>query len=382
MSARDTGGRRHGRRVARLVAALTGAVLAAGPTAGAAGAAAGGAGERGEAPAPRTLVSLTFDDGFASQLLAADVLAERGLVGTFYLSSALLGTRPYVDVDAVASLVAQGHEVGGHTLRHEDLLVQEPAVRAEAICADRSALRALGAPAVSFAYPFGSFDDAVAAQVRRCGYSSARGVSGLSTGDGTCEACPATESWRPVDHRFGVRTPSTVRADDSLADLVALVERAERTGGWLPLVVHRICEGCAEESTSVATFTAFADWLTGRPASTVVVPVAAVTDPTADLAPGPAPGPAPAVGLPDAAAPAAAGPTPTSTPSDPVSDGPAGDPGGRGDSGGFLPPPREEATLHVGGLRVDQLTLLGVGLLTAVLALVVHRVATRSRRYR
>lgn len=314
---------------------------------------------------PLTVVSLTFDDGYSSQVPAARVLAEAGLGATFFVNSGLLGTRPYAETTWVSELVDLGHEVGGHTTGHLDLVELGPARRRAVVCQDRRALQLAGAPVTSFAYPYGSYDPGVVAAVQACGYSSARAASGLRSGDGSCSDCPTTESLAPLDHRFNVRTPSTVRADDTVEDLARLVEDAERTGGWLPLVFHRVCDGCAEESVSLEVLEELARWLGDRPPSTVVLEVGEVTAGDGGLAA-------------DAVAAAAVGAAAPATRDSEAGSGEDAD----ASASAWLPGPREEASIRVLGVPVDQLLLLGGGILLATLLLVVHRLATRRGRHR
>src|SRR5262245_40464178 len=42
--------------------------------------------------APRTIVSLTFDDGHLSHRSTLSMLASRGMVGTYYINSAMVGS--------------------------------------------------------------------------------------------------------------------------------------------------------------------------------------------------------------------------------------------------------------------------------------------------
>ncbi len=51
-----------------------------------------------------------------------------------------------------------GHEIGGHTLTHVDLVTVPATEARRQICDDRAALVAMGFPVTSFAYPFGSTD--------------------------------------------------------------------------------------------------------------------------------------------------------------------------------------------------------------------------------
>src|SRR3954470_13984182 len=73
---------------------------------------------------PITFVTLDFDDGRASQLRIADLLADRrGLVpATFFLNSDRLGATGYYRWDDLARLVRDGHELAGHNLGHTRML--------------------------------------------------------------------------------------------------------------------------------------------------------------------------------------------------------------------------------------------------------------------
>jgi peptidoglycan/xylan/chitin deacetylase (PgdA/CDA1 family) len=77
-------------------------------------------------PAGGTAVSLTFDDGFDSHLLAADLLDRRGMLGTFYLILGRLGGEGYLTLDDVRSLADRRHEIAAHTFTHRSLVELPP----------------------------------------------------------------------------------------------------------------------------------------------------------------------------------------------------------------------------------------------------------------
>lgn len=60
------------------------------------------------------LVSLTFDDGFADQQAAVELLAKHELAGTFYVNDGAVGTPAYMTWPQIRALAAAGHEIGGH----------------------------------------------------------------------------------------------------------------------------------------------------------------------------------------------------------------------------------------------------------------------------
>lgn len=67
----------------------------------------------------RRTVYLTFDDGpnpfFTPQIL--DVLADHGVPATFFVIGAHAAEHP----DLIQRMIAEGHEVGNHTMTHPDL---------------------------------------------------------------------------------------------------------------------------------------------------------------------------------------------------------------------------------------------------------------------
>ena len=222
-------------------------------------------------PSP-TIVSITFDDTYADTVPALDAMRARGVKGTLYVNSQRVGfSNKYLTRNQLRDYSAQGFEVGGHSLNHEDLTTLTPDEARANICADRSNLIDLGYRVTSFAYPFGANDADTQQAVKDCGYNSARITSDLKAPT-SCLKCEVAEHVPPVNP-YEIRTPSTIRSTYSLADAQGMVTQAEDGGGgWVPLVFHHICDasdGCGN-SMSLADFTALLDWLQARPASTTV----------------------------------------------------------------------------------------------------------------
>ena len=222
-----------------------------------------------DASATRPLqVTFTFDDGVADQLAGQQLLEKYGMVGTFYINSSFIGLPGYMTRANLDQLKAKGHEIGGHTVSHQNLPTLSADEQNRQICQDRNTLLSWGYAVTSFAYPFAEFDATTKAIAQHCGYNTARAVGDLRS-PFSCSDCPATETVPPAD-KFETRTPDDVESNWTLANLQNLVTRAEQTGGWLPFNLHHVCTtGCPAESISPTTLDRFLAWL--KPRSVVTI---------------------------------------------------------------------------------------------------------------
>lgn len=226
-----------------------------------------GAGCASQPSAPTTIVSLSFDDGQSSQYTALSLLRARGMAGTFYVNSAMVGSSGYyMTWDQLKELAAAGNEIGGHTLHHVNVGTLDQGQLETEICQDREDLLAQGfSPVATFAYPEAFVTAAAKLVVRSCGYTSARGAGGLYD-PRECPSCTRGETLPPAD-RYQLRTTSGYTAGVSVADVQARIADAESSGGgWVTLVFHGICDDrCTRDnSMTVANFTALLDWLAAR----------------------------------------------------------------------------------------------------------------------
>ncbi|HTL36511.1 MAG TPA: chitobiase/beta-hexosaminidase C-terminal domain-containing protein [Kofleriaceae bacterium] len=219
----------------------------------------------------RTVISLTFDDTLADQFQAGDMLAARGMRGTFYVNSPRFDTSGYMTKAQVIALEQQGHEIAGHTLDHANLPTLSDADARNEICNDRAALLAQGFRVTSFAYPFGADNSAVQGIVRDCGYNSARDVGGLmSTTYTSCQGCPWTNPVPPAN-LYMIRTNDSIHANTTLQTMQQYVIDAENNGGgYVPIVMHHICDGCNADAVTAPQLAAFLDWLQQRGPATQV----------------------------------------------------------------------------------------------------------------
>ena len=222
------------------------------------------------APAARatspTVVTIQFDDGYADQFQAMGILGGHGLHATFYINSGFIGDADHLDWNQVRALEAGGNEIAGHTIFHTNVkkLKLEPATHA--ICDDRTAIAAevVNDP-VSFAYPFGSFNTRAKTVVASCGYTSGRGVSGVTDRKVFAETIP------PLDP-YATRTPPNPKQGTTVETIESYVTAAEDNGGgWVQLVFHHVCNQCDAYSITPENLELLAAWLAPRAASGTVV---------------------------------------------------------------------------------------------------------------
>ena len=196
-----------------------------------------------------TLVSLTFDDGNADNFSPASVLKQYGLHATFYIPSGLVGSQGFMTWDQLKILQSDGNEIGGHTLDHIKLGGLDKATLRHEICDDRTNLTEHGFNPVSFAYPFGNYDEQVRQIVRDCGYSDARTIRG------------GPDNTSPSDPYALLAFPYIV-ADTDLNKLERYVGGTRKEGGgWIIFIFHHVCDTCDYYSVKSDIFNSFIPWL-------------------------------------------------------------------------------------------------------------------------
>jgi peptidoglycan/xylan/chitin deacetylase (PgdA/CDA1 family) len=133
---------------------------------------------------------LTFDDGYAGVLASAlPLLGTHGFSATVFVVSGKLGGvndwdgetpgDALLSADGVRALHAAGIEIGSHGTTHRALPELSDADLAAEVAGSKTALEAvIGAPVVSFCYPYGAFDDRSVEAVRAAGYRAATVIRG------------------------------------------------------------------------------------------------------------------------------------------------------------------------------------------------------------
>ncbi|HET7460369.1 MAG TPA: polysaccharide deacetylase family protein [Longimicrobium sp.] len=117
----------------------------------------------------RRVVVLTFDDGTAEQLRAAEIMERYGYRGVFFVipDRAGRGDARYLDSAAVTRLARAGHRIAPHGFSHRSMAIVPGEVdstlsRSAALIARQSAQPPLDA---DFAFPFGHYTTEVTRRV-------------------------------------------------------------------------------------------------------------------------------------------------------------------------------------------------------------------------
>jgi len=134
--------------------------------------------EQGEDLPDRT-VAITIDDAFRSVYdVAWPMLREAGLPFTVFISTEPVdkGYPDFMSWDQIRALRDAGVHIGHHSHRHMALTAMSPTKAASEIEMGSKRFEAeLGFVPAIFAYPYGSYGDAVKAVIRQAGFKAAFG---------------------------------------------------------------------------------------------------------------------------------------------------------------------------------------------------------------
>jgi peptidoglycan/xylan/chitin deacetylase (PgdA/CDA1 family) len=118
-------------------------------------------------------VTISVDDGHATDLRTADLLTKYGLQATFYIP-AKNPERPVMSESQIREL-SSSFEVGAHTVSHLSLNSMSDSQAWDEIVGGKHWLEdTIGKPATSFCYPQGKFNSSTPALVKKAGFLGAR----------------------------------------------------------------------------------------------------------------------------------------------------------------------------------------------------------------
>jgi peptidoglycan/xylan/chitin deacetylase (PgdA/CDA1 family) len=176
----------------------------------------------------RGLLSITFDDGMASQYVNGVLpLQKHRLVATFYLTSDLLGRPDYMSGTQTRDLINRGHEIASHTFSHPYLTCLTPNELQHELTRSKETLESFSQGIAHFASPFGDYDTNVLESVKKH-YASHRTVNDGFNARDTFDL-----------YRIKVQN---IRLTTTVDDVRAWIEQAAREKTWLVLVYHQLNE--------------------------------------------------------------------------------------------------------------------------------------------
>ena len=130
---------------------------------------------------PPKPVLLTFDDGSETTYTTALPIMQRyGFTGVSYIVYYTVGLTHYMSVEQIRALYGAGWEIGSHGLSHRDLTLYPGKQENEIVQSRRQLESRLGVPVLSFAYPFGAYDESSLGYVHLAGYIAAMGLGNES----------------------------------------------------------------------------------------------------------------------------------------------------------------------------------------------------------
>jgi peptidoglycan/xylan/chitin deacetylase (PgdA/CDA1 family) len=192
-------------------------------------------------PSATAHISFTFDDGLASAYTAAaPTLAAHGLVGTDYIITDCVGMTtapntcpadtgmPYMTWDQITQLQnTYGWEIGGHTKGHPQLATDNltDAQLTDQIAGGKQALVSHGFNPVSFATPYGDYDNRVLAEIAKY-YSNHRGFWDVDN-----------NTWPYNDY---IVNNMQVQSGVTVDQVKAKIDAAVANNQWLVLTFHEI----------------------------------------------------------------------------------------------------------------------------------------------
>ena len=221
---------------------------------------------------PKVVVTFAWGGGLADQMPALQMFGKYGMHATYFVPTGLMCTlsqaqcrksSPYLTIADVREIAADGNEIGGLSVTHQQLTTMPAAEAEREICDDRSNLFRLGFRATDFAYPFALVSPAIEALARACGYNAGLGAGTLN-GAGLCQRCALAETIPPRDP-YNVRTPIEVNSVSTMwtpGTFESIVTEAQRHGGgWIVFTIHDICATNCNLGTTPAILGAVLSWL-------------------------------------------------------------------------------------------------------------------------
>jgi len=116
------------------------------------------------------MVSVTFDDGWASQYTnALPILEKYAVPATLYVLSGSINTPDYMSQAQIQAFASRGDEIASHTVTHPDLTKLSAAQLENELAQSKAALQQMFGPSagLDFASPYGAYNPTTTAAVQK-----------------------------------------------------------------------------------------------------------------------------------------------------------------------------------------------------------------------
>jgi peptidoglycan/xylan/chitin deacetylase (PgdA/CDA1 family) len=258
----------------------------------------------------RTVVTFAWGGSLTSQMAAVPILHQYHMPSTYFVASGLVcrqsqaqcrSSSLYLSKDDLATLAADGDEIGGLTVLHEPISALPAAEAKREICDDRSNLLGWGYQATDFAYPYATVTKQMEQLTQQCGYNTGLGTGQLK-GAGLCGACALAETMPPQDP-FDLRTPievNSVNTTWTAGTYESIVRDVQaHGGGWVIFTIHAVCAQNCPLGVTPGILRTVASWLHGQAAHGTVVRTIrqVIGGPVRPAVAGPRPRPIPSPGV-------------------------------------------------------------------------------------
>jgi len=180
------------------------------------------------AHAAGAMVSVTFDDGWASQYdNALPILEKYGVPATMYVLSGSINTPDYMSHAQIQAFASRGDEIASHTVTHPDLTKLSAAELENELAQSKATLQQMFGPSVGldFASPYGAYDATTTAAVRKH-YATQR-----NTDDGF-NAQAGFDAYNIL--------VQNVDSSTTTATVQRWINTAKANNTWLVLVYHEV----------------------------------------------------------------------------------------------------------------------------------------------
>jgi peptidoglycan/xylan/chitin deacetylase (PgdA/CDA1 family) len=227
---------------------------------------------------PNGVVTLGFDDGWGSQVLALPSMDAHGFRGTQYLIADNVGTAGRLQHSDIKRMQANGWEIAGHAYTqqaHDDRYITKSAAEVHEECVNlRRWLYDNGYDGTSFAYPGGEFDvttdGVLVGDIVRQYFATGRSIL-FSTGVNAhfvSDIVPPAMPWR-IHAISGIAESKPATSADSPTYITAaggVLDKVAANGTWLNLTFHEVMAGVSTNGMFIglAAFNSILDGIAAR----------------------------------------------------------------------------------------------------------------------